>query len=377
MMAVADRRRTDDHLGELTASGDVEAFAALYARHFPGIYDLAMRVVRDADTAAEVVCESLTASWAALRKGAAEDVRASLYVAVYLAAVAHARAGRDAATRNSGADPNFTALDTRRLADLAAVLREPELVRRVWESATALDPRDYALLDLQLRKGLGPRELAAGLGARRATIDARLARIKEELVRSVAAGSDGETGPASLAVFAALGWWINGPRLASVFFVVCLLMAATLYWYGPRIVLASLGARELTLAEGALLHTTVERLALRAGVSRPRLYLLADGHPRALAVGRGASASALALSQGLVGALPPAELEGVIAHELAKVKHRDVVVQTPVVVLAGWLVDHGFDPLVIHTTAPGEDGEEEPARVSLVWFAVAKARNDA
>jgi heat shock protein HtpX len=142
-----------------------------------------------------------------------------------------------------------------------------------------------------------------------------------------------------VAVFAALGWWINGLRLASVFFVVCLLMAATLYWYGPRIVLASLGARELTLAEGALLHTTVERLALRAEVVRPRLFVLGDGHPRAFAVGRGASASALALSQGLVAALPPAELEGVIAHELAKVKHRDVVVQTPVVVLAGWLVE--------------------------------------
>jgi heat shock protein HtpX len=142
-----------------------------------------------------------------------------------------------------------------------------------------------------------------------------------------------------VAVFTALGWWIDGTRLAGVFLVVCLLMAATLHWYGPRIVLASLGARELMLAEGALLHTTVERLATRAGVARPRLYILEDGHPRALAVGRGASGSALALSQGLVAALPPAELEGVLGHELAKIKHRDVVVQTPVVVLAGWLVE--------------------------------------
>jgi heat shock protein HtpX len=142
-----------------------------------------------------------------------------------------------------------------------------------------------------------------------------------------------------VAVFAAFGWWIGGIRLASVFFVVCLLMAATLHWYGPRIILASLGARELTLGEGALLHTTVERLAMRAGVSRPRIFLLPDGHPRAFAVGRGTVASALALSQGLVSALPPAELEGVLAHELAKVRHRDVVVQTPVVVLAGWIVE--------------------------------------
>jgi heat shock protein HtpX len=140
-------------------------------------------------------------------------------------------------------------------------------------------------------------------------------------------------------LFAALGWWIGGLRLASVFFVVCLLMAATVFWYGPRIVLASLGARELMLAEATLLHTTAERLAARAGVGRPRLYLLVSGHPHALSVGRGVSSSAIGLSRGLVSALPPAELEGVLAHELAKIKHRDVVVQTPVVLLAGWLVE--------------------------------------
>jgi heat shock protein HtpX len=142
-----------------------------------------------------------------------------------------------------------------------------------------------------------------------------------------------------VAAFAALGWWIGGLRLASVFFVVCLLMAATVFWYGPRIILASLGARELTLAEATLLHTTTERLAARAGVGRPRLYLLASGHPHALSVGRGVSASAIGLSQGLVSALPPAELEGVIAHELAKIRQRDVLVQTPLVVLAGWLLE--------------------------------------
>lgn len=138
---------------------------------------------------------------------------------------------------------------------------------------------------------------------------------------------------------AALGWWLGGFRLASIFFVLCLLMAATLYWYGPRIVLASLGARELMLAEATLLHTTVERLAARAGVARPRLFLLPSGHPNAVAVGRSASGGAIGLSQGLLAALPPAELEGVLAHELAKIRHRDVVVETPVVVLAGWLVE--------------------------------------
>jgi heat shock protein HtpX len=142
-----------------------------------------------------------------------------------------------------------------------------------------------------------------------------------------------------VAALSALGWWLGGIRLASVFFVVSLLMAATVHWYGPRIVLASLGARELLIGEAPDLYTTVERLALRARVARPRLFVLADGHPRALAVGRGASASGIALSQGLVGMAPPAELEGVLAHELARIRHRDVTVETPVVVLTSWLVE--------------------------------------
>jgi heat shock protein HtpX len=142
-----------------------------------------------------------------------------------------------------------------------------------------------------------------------------------------------------IAGLTAAGWWLGGFGLASVFFVVSLLMAATLHWYGPRIVLASLGARELLLAEAPALHTTVERLAAYAGVPRPRLFLLEDGHPRAFAVGRGASAAGIALSQGLLGMAPPAELEGVLGHHLARIRNRDVTVETPVVVLAGWLVE--------------------------------------
>ena len=142
-----------------------------------------------------------------------------------------------------------------------------------------------------------------------------------------------------VAVLTGFGWWLGGFRLASIFFVAAALMAATTYWYGPRIVLASLGARELTLAEGLPLLQTVERLAREAGVECPKVFLLPDGHPRSFAVGRGASAAAIAVSQGLLSMATPAELEGVIAHELAHVRHRDVVVQTPVVVVAGWLVE--------------------------------------
>ena len=142
-----------------------------------------------------------------------------------------------------------------------------------------------------------------------------------------------------VALLTALGWWLGGYGLGALFFVVALLMAATLFWYGPRVVLASLGARELLLAEAPQLAAAAERLALAARVERPKLYLLPDGHPRALAVGRGASSSGIALSRGLARLLSPAELDGVLAHVLAKARHRDVVVETPLVVVAGWLVE--------------------------------------
>src|SRR5687767_7128835 len=137
----------------------------------------------------------------------------------------------------------------------------------------------------------------------------------------------------------ALGWWIGGVRLGSVFLVVGLLMAATVYWYGPRVILASLGARELQLAEAPALHSTAERLAMAARVERPKLYILPDGHPRAFSVGRGAGASGIAVTQGLVGLLSPAELEGLLAPELAHARHRHLLVQTPVVLVAHRLVE--------------------------------------
>lgn len=135
------------------------------------------------------------------------------------------------------------------------------------------------------------------------------------------------------------GWELGGYRLLSIFLFCGLLLAAAVYWYSDRVALAMVGARELPLAEAPALHSTVERLAALARLAKPRLYLIPDGLPRALAVGRGPRASTLAVSAGLVSACPPAELEGVIAHELAHVQHRDVVVQTAVVVLAAWLVE--------------------------------------
>jgi heat shock protein HtpX len=136
-----------------------------------------------------------------------------------------------------------------------------------------------------------------------------------------------------------LGWWLGGYKLLSVFLFCGLLLGVAVYWTADRVVMAIVGARELPLGEGPIVHSTVERLAARAGIPKPRVYLINDGLPRALAVGRGARSAAIGVSAGLLSACPPAELDGVLAHELAHVKHRDVTIQTPVVVLAAWFVE--------------------------------------
>jgi heat shock protein HtpX len=136
-----------------------------------------------------------------------------------------------------------------------------------------------------------------------------------------------------------LGWVLGGYRLASIFSFCALLGAAAVYWHLDRVALGMVGARELAAAEAPLLQSAVERLAARAGVAKPRLYFFPDAHPRAMSAGRGPRGSAVAVSAGLLAITTPAELEGVLAHELAHLRNRDVLVQTIVVVLAGALVE--------------------------------------
>jgi heat shock protein HtpX len=141
------------------------------------------------------------------------------------------------------------------------------------------------------------------------------------------------------AVLAGIGWVLDGYRGLSIFVFCGLLLVSGAYWMFDRVALGMVGARELPLAEAPLLHSTVERLAAVAGVVKPKLYLMPDGFPRALATGRGPRSSSIAVSAGFLSACPPAEIEGVLGHELAHVRHRDVLIQTGVVVFAAAIIE--------------------------------------
>jgi heat shock protein HtpX len=141
-------------------------------------------------------------------------------------------------------------------------------------------------------------------------------------------------------LFGLVGWRLGGYRVALLFVGSVVLLAAAVYAYADRIVMGMLGARELVEGEAPALYSTVGRLASQARVVKPRLYVLTDSYPRALSAGRGAGGgSGLALSIGLLGVASPAELEGIVAHEIAHLRHRDVLVQTVAVIVATTAVE--------------------------------------
>jgi heat shock protein HtpX len=109
-------------------------------------------------------------------------------------------------------------------------------------------------------------------------------------------------------------------------FVVAVAMNIGSYWFGDKIVLRMYNATEV--GEDHRLYRVVARLAQKAGLPMPRVYVIPDMSPNAFATGRNPSHSAVAATEGILRLLPDEELQGVIAHELAHVKHRDILIST-------------------------------------------------
>jgi heat shock protein HtpX len=132
-----------------------------------------------------------------------------------------------------------------------------------------------------------------------------------------------------------VGERLGGPRglVIAGFFVVVMNFAS--FWFSDRIALAMHGAQPLEYAQAPWLYQMVERLAARAGMPMPKLYVLPTPTPNAFATGRDPEHAAVAVTAGIVDLLDRRELEGVLAHELAHVKNRDTLIGTVAATLAG------------------------------------------
>lgn len=116
---------------------------------------------------------------------------------------------------------------------------------------------------------------------------------------------------------------------------MALIMNMIGYWFSDKIALAMTGAQEVSVHEAPDLHRMVERLAMQAGLPKPRVYIIPQDTPNAFATGRNPDHAAVAVTQGILHLLSPAELEGVLAHELAHIKNRDILISSVAAVIAG------------------------------------------
>jgi heat shock protein HtpX len=133
-----------------------------------------------------------------------------------------------------------------------------------------------------------------------------------------------------------IGDLIGGANGLVIAFVIAAVMNLGSYWFSDKIVLRMYRAQEVSA--GHPLHSVVARLAQRASLPMPKVYIIPDASPNAFATGRNPSHAAVAATQGIMQVLSEHELEGVIAHELAHVKNRDILISSVAATIAAAIV---------------------------------------
>ena len=131
-----------------------------------------------------------------------------------------------------------------------------------------------------------------------------------------------------MALMVALGGIFAGHTGMTVMLVIALGMNFFSYWFSDRMVLSMYNAQEVDRSSAPELYGLVEKLAGRAELPMPRVYIINEDAPNAFATGRNPSNAAVAVTTGLMRALDYNEISGVLGHELAHVKHRDILIST-------------------------------------------------
>ena len=182
----------DAELEGLAAGGDKEAFAELYNRHFDRVYDFSLRLLRDADEAADVAQETFLKAMAALSP---KEKRAAF--TTWVLTIARNTALNRLRSRRKVAEPSldeaeqpeaiYREVDADRLGSPEKALEAKELAGLVWQAATALDPKQYSLLDLHLRQGLDSGEIAEVLGTSKNNAYVMMTRLRDSVEESITA----------------------------------------------------------------------------------------------------------------------------------------------------------------------------------------------
>lgn len=186
------------------------------------------------------------------------------------------------------------------------------------------------------------------------------------------------------ALFMAIGAMLGGRAGMMLALAIALAMNFFSYWFSDKLVLRMYNAQEVDESSAPQFYRMVRDLAQRAGLPMPRVYLINENAPNAFATGRNPEHAAVAATTGILRVLSERELRGVMAHELAHVKHRDILISTISATMAGAIGMLANFAMFFG----GRDGEGRPANpivgllvmilapiaASLIQMAISRAR---
>jgi heat shock protein HtpX len=168
-----------------------------------------------------------------------------------------------------------------------------------------------------------------------------------------------------------LGDYLGGQQGLVLAFAFAALMNLGSYWFSDKIVLRMYRAQEVSPSHP--LFQMTQRLAQKAGLPMPKVYVIPDSSPNAFATGRNPQHAAVAATEGIMQALAPHELEGVIAHELAHVRHRDILISSVAATIAAAVMMVARMAMYAGMFAGGRDdregGSNPIALIAMMIFA--------
>jgi heat shock protein HtpX len=132
-----------------------------------------------------------------------------------------------------------------------------------------------------------------------------------------------------------IGGFIGGNNGMVFAFLFAAVINFGSYWFSDKIVLAMYGAKEITRDQNPVIFDIVQDLTMRGNLPMPRIYMIQSEQPNAFATGRDPQHAAVAVTEGIMRLVPKNEIRGVIAHELAHVKHRDILISSIAATIAG------------------------------------------
>jgi len=136
-------------------------------------------------------------------------------------------------------------------------------------------------------------------------------------------------------LFLFIGSAIGGTGGMMIAFILAVVLNMGAWWFSGKIAIAMSGAKEVSLEDAPELHRIVERLSARAEIPKPHVYIIESDLPNAFATGRSPQHGAVAVTTGIMHLLSRDELAGVIAHELAHIKHRDTLISSVAATIGG------------------------------------------